>query len=463
MSHLALGGCGNSGRFTPSHLPGLKVWMKPELGTSSNGAAQFVNAGNDFLNRSSNATLQTGDIDFTFAAWVYLDSDTLGVVLSKWGGTQDEYFLRYNGSSDRFDFGVVATAALTTREASTLGAPATSTWYFLVGWHDSVNNTLNIQVNNGTVDSTSYSAGCNASNGQFRMGCLASGTQSFDGRIDGVGFWKRVLTTAERTALYNAGSGTRYTALSTADKVSLVSFWELDEPAGTRYDAHGTNDLTDNNTVSAAVGVSTGDPVNQSGLIQWNDLSGNSNHMTQTTRVKCPKYRTNIINSLPAIEFVSTNQSWFSLPDCLSSFTSGEIFIVRKINNDPPAGGAAAGLWIMDGASTECLVPNTDGVIYDAWGSTTRKTTSDYGTSLTNPHIYNVSSATNKWTIRIDGVEFFDTTSNTVGFTTAPRLGDSSGGKFYDGYIAEVIIYNTVLTAPQRTKVVDYLAERYGI
>jgi len=29
----------------------------------------------------------------------------------------------------------------------------------------------------------------------------------FDGRIDEVGLWKRVLTTAERTALYNSGAG----------------------------------------------------------------------------------------------------------------------------------------------------------------------------------------------------------------------------------------------------------------
>ena len=39
--------------------------------------------------------------------------------------------------------------------------------------------------------------------------------------------------------------------VSTAD---LISFWKLDEASGTRVDAHGSNDLTDNNTVGQGTG-----------------------------------------------------------------------------------------------------------------------------------------------------------------------------------------------------------------
>lgn len=35
---------------------------------------------------------------------------------------------------------------------------------------------------------------------------------------------------------------------------NLVSYWTMDETSGTRVDSHGTNDLTDNNTVSSAAG-----------------------------------------------------------------------------------------------------------------------------------------------------------------------------------------------------------------
>jgi hypothetical protein len=36
---------------------------------------------------------------------------------------------------------------------------------------------------------------------------------------------------------------------------SLVSYWELEETSGTRVDSHGSNDLTDNNTVGSAAGI----------------------------------------------------------------------------------------------------------------------------------------------------------------------------------------------------------------
>lgn len=35
----------------------------------------------------------------------------------------------------------------------------------------------------------------------------------------------------------------------------LISHWELEEASGTRIDSHGSNDLTDNNTVGSATGI----------------------------------------------------------------------------------------------------------------------------------------------------------------------------------------------------------------
>ena len=39
-------------------------------------------------------------------------------------------------------------------------------------------------------------------------------------------------------------------------KTNLISYWKLEEASGTRVDAHGSNDLTDNNTVTSATGKS---------------------------------------------------------------------------------------------------------------------------------------------------------------------------------------------------------------
>ena len=35
---------------------------------------------------------------------------------------------------------------------------------------------------------------------------------------------------------------------------SLVSYWELEESSGTRVDSHGSDDMTDNNTVTSTTG-----------------------------------------------------------------------------------------------------------------------------------------------------------------------------------------------------------------
>jgi hypothetical protein len=70
-------------------------------------------------------------------------------------------------------------------------------------------NTINIQVNNGAIDSVPWSGGGQDSAAEFALGRRA-GTESelyWSGRIDEVGIWKRLLTAEERAALYNGGQG----------------------------------------------------------------------------------------------------------------------------------------------------------------------------------------------------------------------------------------------------------------
>ncbi len=176
------------------------------------GAAQFTAANSESLSCASNASLQTGDIDFTIAGWMYIDS--LGVnrtLAGKTGGTQasDEFILDYSPSLAHFRF-VIGGTAYVTVTPSDVGIPSLATWYFLVGWHDSVANTVNIQVNGGAV--TSVSTGVNtplAGAGAFRLGVYNT-APFMDGRIDETGFWKRVLTAGERAAAFNSGNGVTY-------------------------------------------------------------------------------------------------------------------------------------------------------------------------------------------------------------------------------------------------------------
>lgn len=181
-------------------------------------AAQYTAANSEFLALADNAALSMGDIDFTLAAWVYLDSKTaIRPIISKYGGAGNrEYILRYNSGNDRFDFLVsndgTNSAPLVT--AATFGSPSLATWSFVVGWHDSVANTLNIQINNGTVDSAAHTTGVFDGNTAFEVGSRTIGSQFFDGRVDQAAVWKRVLTTQERTDLYSGGVGLAFSQFS---------------------------------------------------------------------------------------------------------------------------------------------------------------------------------------------------------------------------------------------------------
>lgn len=174
--------------------------------------AQFVAANLETLTRASNASLQTGDIDFTIAAWVYLD--TVGAnrtVMAKNDAGQSEYAMRYISASNRFEFFVAESGGSTkTVLATTLGAPSTATWYFLVAWYDSTNDTINISGNAGAANQTTGVNPPGATTGTFRLGLLQAGTHAWNGRIDAVGFWKRLLTSDEITQLYRGGVGLEY-------------------------------------------------------------------------------------------------------------------------------------------------------------------------------------------------------------------------------------------------------------
>jgi RHS repeat-associated protein len=164
------------------------------------------------LEGTDNAALSTGDIDFTLAAWVKLESETSGTttetILSKYdSSTVREYSLYYTGATaDKFAFQLYNSGgtSVCTVQANTFGTVTTGTWYYIVVWHDATANTCNIQVNNTVADSAAETGVASDTAANFRVGALqTTETLFFDGLIDEVLFYKKALSTAERNWLYN--------------------------------------------------------------------------------------------------------------------------------------------------------------------------------------------------------------------------------------------------------------------
>ncbi|MBI2659638.1 hypothetical protein HYX07_00575, partial [Candidatus Woesearchaeota archaeon] len=171
-------------------------------------ATQFTSANIQFLNISDNPDLSTGDIDFTIAAWAYLDSNNEMTIISKGeqiSANQPEYWLKYDSTASRFEFFVSDSSTRTQVDANNSGAASIGRWYHIIAWHDSGANTINISVNN-LANGASHTAGSYDSGTSLRMGARAgAGTPDilWNGRIDEVAFWKRLLTQRERDVLFN--------------------------------------------------------------------------------------------------------------------------------------------------------------------------------------------------------------------------------------------------------------------
>jgi len=187
------------------------------LGIVGNGVS-YASASSQYQTRADNADLSMGDIDFTIAGW--LKATTLpgaASLFGKWhssgGATPKEYWVGTVGTTLAFYVSSDGSAQTNINFGTTL---ATATWYFVVAWHDSVGNTINITANDGTVASASYSSGVFDGTSPFRLGAMASDNNYQNGILDEVGVWKRVLSAAEITELYNAGSGRDYAYIAAA-------------------------------------------------------------------------------------------------------------------------------------------------------------------------------------------------------------------------------------------------------
>lgn len=188
-------------------------------------AAQFTAANFEALSHADDATYSTGDIDFCFAAWSYLDTIHNGTILSKYqiSGNQREYLLYYNqndhATNNRFSLSVSNNGTtITTVDANNFGAASTATWYYVIAWHDSVNNQIGISVNDSTPNTTAHTTGVFDGTAVFNIGYLLNGAAQvypYNGRTDQVAYWKNYIpNSTERTWLYNSGTGRTYAEIA---------------------------------------------------------------------------------------------------------------------------------------------------------------------------------------------------------------------------------------------------------
>lgn len=190
---------------------------------------------------------------------------------------------------------------------------------------------------------------------------------------------------------------------------------------------------------------------------QWRDKSGNDNHVSQSTTSSQPT-RNRTLNSKSVVDFDGSDDS-LSSSNSLTLSSGHTMFAVTLTD----AFSSDAGLISINNNLSNGITVHTGGLVYFYYGSGGYNTTQ--GVNLSTSYIL-----TKVWTGATSGnrISYKNGTQGTSSGTMANsnstgvlRLGQQT--TYYNGYIAEVVIYNRELSQDEITKVHNYLQNKWNI
>lgn len=206
---------------------------------------------------------------------------------------------------------------------------------------------------------------------------------------------------------------------------------------------------------------------------QWNDATGHGRHLTQGAGDAPTLSTGTTFNGIQTVRFPGPSTAKFlKVPDT-TGFTAGEIFISLKVDNDPNADFAHAGLLNINSQTSGlhgAAYPYSDSNVYTQFGTTADKAGFNPTPALTSFRVLNVWSATNDYAALLDNVSQMTSGTNTVAFSTAGfgYLGRShaydgtNADGFMQGNICEVILYDRKLSGGDRTQTYNYISSGTG-
>ena len=222
-------------------------------------------------------------------------------------------------------------------------------------------------------------------------------------------------------------------------------------------------------------------------LTAWSDSSGEGHNVTvPSSASNRPHYKTNIMNGQPAILFTGSNEEYLTTSgiDAMFDEVDFSIFLVVKptsvsTNDQHMFGGYQSTNWSSIGSAVSNVTSfgiNT-GEKFQIKGKSTSGDNVVSADSLADNTGYVLSgvydySATTMWQF-INGtqsdketaIDIGTSTSKTptIGAITAAGRGGTSVYREYTGYIAEIIMFNSVLSERNLVDVNHYLGNKYGI
>ena len=208
-------------------------------------------------------------------------------------------------------------------------------------------------------------------------------------------------------------------------------------------------------------------PTNGTALSQWNDKSGNNYHATQSTSGNRPLY--SVTNT--RIDFTRTSSHFFNLPvNALPSGNSSYAYfiVMAWASLSDGLGVIGGGNYGTTSGVFALRSLNTDGRIHHYWWANDLSTGAGAYSANVKLLVEATYTAGGTRATLTNGTQLVSSTpgtrsqgtgNNTVGVTNL----SPGPGEYLNGYIQEIIVYNTSLTQFQRQQVEGYLAWKWGI
>ena len=210
-------------------------------------------SGSNFLS-SSSSNFSFGSTDFAFNFWFKInDTSADQYILSKSlnTGNQRSYFIAFDTANKRITW-KISRNGIATYEVTSSTVVLQDTWYMCSVFKDFSNEILGISISNGTITTTPTSDPTLFTSSQdFEIGRINAGGIFGDIEMDSLSVYNKIFTQPLISTLHNSGNGVTY---DDQDKVGMQNHYKMNEETGARVDFHGSDDLTDNSSVSRSIG-----------------------------------------------------------------------------------------------------------------------------------------------------------------------------------------------------------------
>tara|TARA_R110002074_G_scaffold177747_1_gene341291 strand:- start:857 stop:2332 length:1476 start_codon:yes stop_codon:yes gene_type:complete len=476
------GSSGATPSFAPSDIAGLKLWLDADAANVNTEAAAFFPSTARQDLSSTSTEFDFNGSSFSVCGWVNRPAGgTLAYHFTKSTGTTNQRAINISTNASGFVRMFISNngTGFTSTVTSTTALVNLNTWYFISCVFDFDNSTSKITVNGGTdFEDTASETNVFSSNAPVFFNAINEGAGFKSQKLDLFCVYSKALSIGEINAIYNSGNATAYADLSAAQKTGLVSWWSLSETNGTRYDQHGTNNLTDFGNVTWAAGVLDEPVVNNSPVSLWIDKSTATNNATQATAIAQPTW--NISGGSNGTSFIDFDGSTDYLssvnfsPDVLSAGNQTFTFLsVFKLNSLPAANQIILSLSQTGNAYNrfELRLSSTGELrilIRESLADGGNFVQTDVSTADTNWHyvLWTFDNDTlNCW---LDGVKVITNTSQGLDeiLPQSFTLGALDAGSISfnaDCSISECISYNNVVTAGQISDLDSYINGIYSL